>query len=361
MPLHNKTKCYHFFHSGLEHHNQHMLGLFKCETYQDYQNVIVSTDPHGSVSQVESYDVSLTSLKVYIQFIRRKVTKNDVIIIHGLYTNWHYLIPLIAPRLAKRVVWDIWGDDFFSAKRLKISSDIKDKIRYLIRRYAVPKFGAIAGFSGDVEELKAHFNFKNKVFNINHPLRANIDELSLVPQAEVKVKKLLIGNSGSRSNEHIRALEQLRCLANFNNLELYCIFSTDVDQAYYQELQVYLAKYQIENITIIEEMMEFDEFIAFVNSIDVVLLPHRRQQGVGTANLSLILGKPVFMDNTISTVEYYNNHGITVFDVTKLVQLNDFKLDTSITIKNSNKIKQLFGRKSVKVSWEKITAELLRE
>ena len=357
MTITAKTKpnVYHLFHSGLEHHNQHMKTLFE-EQYDDYQQFNVVTDPHGIVVDKAGYHSKLTSVSEYRRFLKKICPSKDVVIIHGLYTNWHYLLPLLAPKLAKRVIWDIWGDDFYSSRRLQKAKSIKDRITYYIRRYAVPKFSALSGFKDDVADVTKFFSFEGSVFFNNHPLRENLDRLANEHQtlSTYHSKRILVGNSGSRSNEHLRGLSVLQKCKDFQKFQLIMIFSTDVNQAYLQEVLGYIEEHNISNVEIITEMMSFDVFIDFMRAIDIVLLPHRRQQGVGTSNLSLMLAKPVYMDLSVSTANYYQDEGVTVFDIESLADMPHEVFGPTVLNNNVKTIKSLFGRSAVANKWKSV-------
>lgn len=350
-----KPKVYHFFHSGLEHHNQHMMTLFE-EQYDAYQQFNVVTDPHGIINGKNAYQSRLTSLREYVRFIRAICAKRDVVIIHGLYTNWHYLLPVFCPSLAKRVIWDIWGDDFYSSRRLQSATSLKAKLTFLIRKYAVPKFSALSGFKEDVADVTSFFSFNGKIFYNNHPLRENLDKLNIEHReysAEQR-KRILIGNSGARSNEHLRGLELLQKCTDFTDFELVMIFSTDVNKDYLQEVLNYIEQHSIKNIEILTEMMSFNKFIDFMRAIDVVLLPHKRQQGVGTSNLSLMLAKPVYMDLSVSTANYYHDEGVTIFDIEQVAHMPHQKENIATLTGNVAKISSLFGRAAVKAKWKSV-------
>lgn len=356
-------RVFHFFHGSLEHHNQPMLQLFKGQENNECDSVcfIVATDPHKKIVHSAVYDQIITTLKGYISFIRHSISVDDVVVIHGLYTNWHYLLPLLNPKLAPKVIWDVWGDDYYSVNRLISSNKLSDKIRYYFRRFAIPKFGAVAGFQKDVELVCKTFNFRNHQFEVNHPLRPALDNLSFESNLQNQPRKVLVGNSGSRSNEHVRGIEYLKKNKHFESLDIVCLFSTDTEHEYEKEFKTYLKDNKIQNVTIIKEMMSFPEFIAFIRSLGCIVLPHRRQQGVGTSNLSLVLGKPVYMDMNVATAKYYSMHNVQVFDIESLNNAEPSEWQSFNGEHNSDSIKSLFGIEAVKAKWQTIIAEFNRD
>ena len=359
MPGNRNPTVHHLFHASLSHHNRYFVPLFRQQEFNDVDNQLILLNPHNKQGIDTDYHLTLSTLLQFLAFLLKKVKSKDIVVIHGLYSNWCYLIPIVTPWLAKNVVWEIWGDDYYSVKRLLSSPSLADKLRYNIRRYSVPKYGAIAGFKGDVHAVKEHYAFKNKSFDVNHPLRPAIDNLVLTdPEKQIKSPlSVLIGNSGSRSNEHIRAIDLLRKNPHFDDFALFCIFSTDTEQQYTSEFTRYIEENDITNLTIIEDLMSFEEFINFIRSLDCLVLPHKRQQGVGTANLGLVLGKPIYMDSQIATAKYYSNVGVTTLDIESLPQINADELNKVDIVDNANKIRALFGRNAVKQQWYKIIKE----
>ena len=67
------------------------------------------------------------------------------------------------------------------------------------------------------------------------------------------------------------------------------------------------------------DYMDRQSYLDFVNSIDVVVMYHNRQQAVGNIMTALVLGKPVFMKSENVVYKMLKNIGVSaVFDIKQI-------------------------------------------
>jgi hypothetical protein len=67
----------------------------------------------------------------------------------------------------------------------------------------------------------------------------------------------------------------------------------------------------------VEDFLKPEEYLELINSADVALMNHDRQQGLGNILTLLYLGKKVFLRPDTNSYRYFTSRGIKVFDISK--------------------------------------------
>lgn len=121
----------------------------------------------------------------------------------------------------------------------------------------------------------------------------------------VKVPRLMVGNSGTPTNNHldtIRFLEEKGVKADL------VIPISYGDKNYSSFLKKNITSYSGGNIEFIDRFMAFDEYVNFLLSTDGLIMNTVRPQGYGNIFMMLYLGKPVFLnDRNISFPDLVRN------------------------------------------------------
>jgi hypothetical protein len=63
------------------------------------------------------------------------------------------------------------------------------------------------------------------------------------------------------------------------------------------------------------EMIPFQEYIEFLGLIDIAIFNHKRQQAMGNTITLLGLGKKVYMRTDVTQWQFFQSHGMVVFDI----------------------------------------------
>ncbi|WP_000898366.1 TDP-N-acetylfucosamine:lipid II N-acetylfucosaminyltransferase [Vibrio cholerae] len=132
---------------------------------------------------------------------------------------------------------------------------------------------------------------------------------------------ILVGTSALRRNKHMMLIDLLSKIENELDYKVYIPLSYG-DDSYAEEV----IKYAYENlpegkIHVIQHMLPYDEYIRFLNTIDVALFGHIGQQGMGNITQLIAMGKMVFLNPSSDSWKYFNSLGLDVYS------LESFKLE----------------------------------
>ena len=169
-----------------------------------------------------------------------------------------------------------------------------------------------------IKELYPNFNAKNIACFYDQ----NFDS-ALLTEKETEVNpdeiKVLLGNSADFSNNHLDAFEQLK---NKDTIKIYCPLSYAADKDYVNFIIEKGSELFGERFVPITEFMNRQEYIAFINSMDVLLMYHNRQQGFGNICTAITLGKPVFLKSDNPVKGYMSTMGISIENAESFSKVN---------------------------------------
>lgn len=156
--------------------------------------------------------------------------------------------------------------------------------------------------------------------------------LKPVPKEEEPMK-ILLGNSSDPTGNH---LDAIRFLANRldQNSEIFCLLSYGDPKSRDWTIE-YGRKVFGKRFHPILDYMQRDEFVSFVQSMDIVIMYHNRSQAAGNVMTAITLGKPVFMKPN-STL-FSNIHDIGVSSVYSVRQIGRCDLRETIKDAQSNR------------------------
>ena len=264
--------------------------------------------------------------------------KADKLIIHGLWSE--YLIDFLYRNayLLKKSYWVMWGGDFYFPER---QSDKKKKV--------IRKMGnLITDVVGDYELAKQWYKAKGKIYrSFMYPSNLYKD----VPKKDVikHTANILIGNSSNPTNNHIDALEKLKDLKD-ENIKIFIPLSYGGGSEEYisEVIKTGQSIFKDKFIPLLE-YIPYEEYIQFLNSIDIAIFNVNRQQAMGNIITLLGMGKKVYIRNDTTMWNYFSELGIKIFNFYGSFSLeplaNNLSKENVLKIKNhfseENLIKQL--------------------
>jgi dTDP-N-acetylfucosamine:lipid II N-acetylfucosaminyltransferase len=127
----------------------------------------------------------------------------------------------------------------------------------------------------------------------------------------------ILGNSGSRTNNHLDALDFLQQHAVKAKLILPVSYG---DAKYVSLLKKRASLYTLGPVEFLDRFMSFDEYLTFLRSTDGLIMNTLRPQGYGNIFMMMCLGKPVYMNTrnvSLSDLERNNIPYHTFQDITK--------------------------------------------
>lgn len=133
--------------------------------------------------------------------------------------------------------------------------------------------------------------------------------------------RVLLGNSADPSNNHIDACEFL-----LKVLPKDAIFNCPLsygDTTYSVSFQQWAKNHLQSKFHPILDFMDREEYIKFLNSMDIVVMYHNRQQAFGNIITSLCLGKPVFIKKKSPVYPMLKSLGIPSIYSTDMMRKGD--------------------------------------
>ncbi len=248
---------------------------------------------------------------------------NDKLFFHSFYDN--DLIRFIFINQHKinfrNVVFVIWGADlynnYFLLKDKKLH--IRTRINEFMKHTFLKKCSMFMTFaSPDFDLLCKLYGAKGKQFDCLYPSSINkksLDDLLILQneEADNSVVRILVGNSATRTNNHMEMLETLKKYVE-ENIKIYCPLSYG-DMNYAKSILEYGRDAFGEKFVPITEYMSPEKYSEFLNTMDIAIFHNSRQQA--TANIEILgyLGKKIYIrSDTSMWGHYHDRDGCRVFD-----------------------------------------------
>ena len=302
--------------------------------YKDHYFLFLHQESYEYGLQPDKQNIWITDFNGENEFTSF-LKEADKIIIHGLWSE--YLIDFLYRNayLLKKSYWVMWGGDFYFPEK---QSEKKKKV--------IRKMGnLITDVVGDYELAKQWYKAKGKIHrSFMYPSNLYKD----IPKKDVikHTANILIGNSSNPTNNHIDALEKLRDLKN-ENIKIFAPLSYGGgSEEYISEVIKTGQSIFKEKFIPLLEYMPYEDYIRFLNSIDIAIFNVNRQQAMGNIITLLGMGKKVYIRNDTTMWNYFNELGIKIFDFNENFDLNT--TDNSLVKNNKEKIKSYFSEKNLR-------------
>ncbi len=291
--------------------------------------------------------------------------KIDIIFIHYLRikeVDFFYKNKVEIPKM-----WMNWGADGFSLpffynqfldkesksefNRIKLKTGISEFIKHRIKlsfnkkwnQSSLPKKTLsvinqmdyiIPIVPGDYDLLKAKYNILPKCYHFNYvtDLFGNLNESG--------EGNILLGNSASVSNNHFSILKLLNKVG-INDRKVYVPLSYG-NKSYKNYILDYISKLNNKNIIPLCDFMPYGEYAEIINSCEIMVMNHHRQQALGNIILGMLNGNTIYMNEKSSLYEYLVSNGFVVKNVNDLSSFSILNLKEKSH--NAELTKQIFGK-----------------
>ena len=234
------------------------------------------------------------------------------------------LIPLFFKKKTQESIWIAWGGDYYpyinfplydkytseiivkTKKRLNIKKLLFRIIRTYVIKYKVDNLAV----------SKVEYNLITDFYRI-YPNRVNFkypnpvsNSLKFEDKKKNIIKTILIGNSGASSSNHIDAFYKLKNLKG--DFKIVVPFSYAYTEDYKRKV-FSIGKELFDNrITFLTDFMPPEVYIEVLKNVDVAIMNHFRQQGVGNIRLLINLGIKIYMNEINPFFKVCSDAGISV-------------------------------------------------
>lgn len=348
----------HVFSQTTKHHVQPLLEFFR-------DSVLPHAEPQAHIficcGQEERDDedwpnginlVFASKATEILALLHYHLGRRDHLIVHGLYDRALAVALFFRLRKTDGATWIIWGSDLYPF--LKPYPRLPHQAANMwLRRSVFRRMAWIAGIPGDFSILAKDLSGNWRHSPVKHPLRLKHEQYAaLLDKAQAhRNDKLtvLLGNSASASNRHEDALKML---SRFGHEKLHLIvpLSYAGQSAYVDRVTKIAHNLFRENVTILDQLLTTEDYLNLLCGIDVLVFNHNRQEGIGTINAALLLGKKVFLRRDVSTYSHLEAGGVQLHDSSAISSL-DFtgfsRWSAASGQRNHDAIYSMYGQEAV--------------
>lgn len=261
------------------------------------------------------YDIMNNDCLIFIDEVStiqfNELKKADKIFVHGFYNSRLIKFLYKNRRCFKKnkLVLIIWGADLYNNRFLLQDKKLHIKTRYIefLKRIVIRKANLFMTFaSPDFELAKKWFGASGRQFDCLYPSNADQSQLDNLRNNYKKTKntvRVLLGNSATDTNNHFEALDWISRFKN-EDIEIVCPLSYG-DKEYGKKVIEYGNKIFGMKFIPVEKYMSPERYSELLNSVDIAIFNHNRQQGTGNIEILAYLGKKIYMKSNISSWGHY--------------------------------------------------------
>ena len=291
----------------------------------------------------------------------------DAIVLH--YFRREDFTYLVKYEIELPVVWFCWGADILNqgkfynkfllrkTKRLRTKISFKQGFLMGIKQLVKEIFPVTIDFStvsrtkllalkkidfivpvmpGDFSLIKKNYEVGFALHHLNY-VNPLVERDSF---GDITGKNILLGNSASYTNNHIEAIDKL---SEIELEERKIIIPLSYGN---NNIAEYISDYANnklgdERVIILKEFIPFSEYNDILNSCEIVIMNHQRQQAVGNVVQSLLNGAHLYLREESTVYKYLKDCGIKISSFNKASKLEGLNNDDVIL--NRAKAKEVFG------------------
>lgn len=285
----------HVLGSNIPHHNRTLLTFFleNSELYSlvQHHEFYVVGEPIDTVKQLPiRYFKRKGELAYYLLQLHRKENKRFYFF-HGQFNHHIWLMILFGLLSSQHIGWHIWGADCYEQ-----SNKLRFKLFYPIRRMAQRRITQVYGTQGDLV-------FFNKINPSASQTQLYFPAKEWKGTSEENDKNsesltILVGNSGDPANLHVDTLYKIKSVFG-KKVKLLIPMGYPANNERYIDTVSNVAKalFEEENIFILHEKLDFEDYYQRLRKVDLAYLGFERQQGIGTITLLIKLNIPFVLND----------------------------------------------------------------
>lgn len=273
--------------------------------------------------------------------ILKHVYNADWIYIHLLAYDPTLLFWSLNRKLLRKSTWIVWGSDIYAFQKQKLS--IRTRVYERLRRRIIPVFSEIAAFvKEDFELISSVYGSTAKYLPILYPLPVSLEQLENIGTVRKDPELIvMIGNSGDPTNNHIAMIELLSDFRKFA-MKVVCPLAYGGTEEYRQlVIKAGIATFGNNFIPWLE-MKGKQEYAGQLANVDIALMNHQRQQGLGNILALLYLGKKLFIRSDTTSFLFLKRNNCLAYDIGSIKNMSfaEFSLPNSenSTVSNVHKI-----------------------
>lgn len=168
-------------------------------------------------------------------------------------------------------------------------------------------------------------------------------------EAPHSIIRVLVGNSADPENNHLETFAELSRIRGDFTVHVPLAYG---DAANRERVMRVGEELFGDRFMPILGMMPFGEYLAFLQSIDIAIFNHKRQQAMGNTISLLGMGKRVFIRSQTPQWDLFKEFGVTVSAVDNGIDLH--LLSENLAEANKSTIATRFSLRVLSEQWERL-------
>lgn len=255
----------------------------------------------------------------------------DKIILHGLWNPKVIRLLNLQPWLIKKCYWMMWGGDFYNYEN---EGRAKKRLIKKLRHF-------ISLFKGDFELVKEKYHTSGTLHEcIAYPGQLFENTALSAGNNHSQTTCILVGNSADHGNNHTEALQIIKDkIKQDEDIKIICPLSygSDYTANHVEQLGI---KLFANKFIALRKFIPFEDYNQLLNTVDIAVFNHKRQQAVGNVTSMLAKGKKVYLHPANVLFNYFYALDIQVFDINKF---NLERMEEQVRNRNIEQMKKHFS------------------
>ncbi|ATY81655.1 hypothetical protein CVS42_12995 [Aeromonas veronii] len=288
------------------------------------------TSPKYKYGLCKSHSVEFLHTDADFVLLSEYFYLSDKIILHGLWRDKVNTLLCSNDKWMDKTYWVMWGGDFYHPDKYNDAHiQVIKKARWLVT-HVVGDVQFVRDNYGATGEHISCLMYPSNIYHERHHVTDGHPSINV-----------LVGNSASSTNNHIDIFTKLLPFMS-KNISIFCPLSYG-DKNYADFVASEGTRIFGDKFIPVFDFVSKEQYLDFLNKMDVAIFNHRRQQAMGNMIALLGMGKVVYMRNDVSTWSMFHQYGIKVFDFDDLsIDENKVCIDSNIDV-----VKKVFSEENL--------------
>jgi hypothetical protein len=314
----------------------HYFLIRKDDKYQIKKN--------KNILMLKNGESKFARIKIYYNLF----DKSEKIILHGILSKEMWFILFFRPSALRKCYWIIWGGDLYGY--LHRRTGIKHYIFEMLMKSVISRIGFLLTFLEDDFKLaRDRYGATGKYIECLMYPSIMLEKKTFKKEYSGKTINILLGNSAFHTNNHRDLIDKLTTY-NSKKIKIYCPLSYG-PRKYAEEIEIYGKSIFNDKFIAIKKILPLDQYLSFLEKIDIALFDHKRQQALGNTISLIQRGAKVYMDDKTSQFNLFKGLNIAVFSNKKF---NLSRLSSQLRNKNKVNVEKFFSIDRLTLQWGKI-------
>ncbi len=330
------------------------------EKFESSDHVIVFRNKSRSEILTGRFQVKILFLETRKELVSNMpslLKSADKILFHSFPVSRSLLFWYKYRKYCSKGVWSVWGQDAYWYNFCE--KNLENRLYEWIRTRLIRRIPTIfCPIRGDYDFICDHYKTKAIYQPGMYPIPTDFDALRRIQNKTEKneIIHIQVGNSSNPTNNTIEIIHFLA-----RNMGGKCLVFCPVsygDEEYAKTVIDYGNKELGNRFYPLTDFLDREQYASFVASIDILIMNHQRQQGLGNIFSYLYLGKKVYIRSDNSSFQFFEEHGIKVYDTRALLfekdSLDLTEMDPQISKKNREQTEKIVSLETIAPGWAKV-------